>query len=80
MIDIKLFGSLRLKTGCKGIEADINEVKTVKDACALMADATRMSVSDYKNCIAMVNGRQAKLSTKLSDGDELVFLAPSGGG
>ena len=80
MIKIKLFGSLRLKTGCKGLNAQWADIKTVKDACALMAETTGMTTADYKNCVIMLNGRQAKISSKLSDGDELVFMAPSGGG
>ena len=80
MIKIKLFGSLRLKTGCKGLEADSQNIKTVKEACALMAEATGMTLAEDKNCVIMLNGKQAKISAKVSDGDELVFLAPSGGG
>ncbi len=80
MIKIKLFGSLRLKTGCKGLEADSKDVRTIKEACVLMADTTGMTTAEYKNCVIMLNGKQAKISSKLSDGDELVFLAPSGGG
>ena len=80
MIKIKLFGSLRLKTGCKGLEADSKDVRTIKEACVLMADTTGMATAEYKNCVIMLNGKQAKISSKLSDGDELVFLAPSGGG
>ena len=80
MIKIKLFGSLRLKTGCKGFEADSKDVRTIKEACVLMADTTGMTTAEYKNCVIMLNGKQAKISSKLSDGDELVFLAPSGGG
>ena len=80
MIKIKLFGSLRLKTGCKGLEADSKDVRTIKEACVLMADTTEMTTAEYKNCVIMLNGKQAKISSKLSDGDELVFLAPSGGG
>ena len=80
MIKIKLFGSLRLKTGCKGLEADSQNIKTVKEACALMAEATGMTLAEYKNCVIMLNGKQAKISSKVIDGDELVFLAPSGGG
>ena len=80
MLKIKLWCSVRLKTGCKGLDADAKDIKTVKDACVLMADATGMTVGDYKNCVIMLNGRQTKPSSKLSDGDELVFLAPSGGG
>ena len=80
MIKIKLFGSLRLKTGRKGLEADSHNIKTVKEACTLMADATGMTPAEFKNCVIMLNGKQAKISARLSDGDELVFLAPSGGG
>ena len=80
MIKIKLFGSLRLKTGCKGLEADSKDVRTIKEACVLMADTTGMTTAEYKNCVIMLNDKQAKISSKLSDGDELVFLAPSGGG
>lgn len=80
MIKIKLFGSLRLRTGCKGLEADSKDVRTIKEACVLMADTTGMTTAEYKNCVIMLNGKQAKISSKLSDGDELVFLAPSGGG
>lgn len=80
MIKIKLFGSLRLKTGCKGLEADSKDVRTIKEACVLMADTTGMTTAEYKNCVIMLNGKQAKISSKLSDDDELVFLAPSGGG
>lgn len=80
MIKISLFGSLRLKTGFKGLETDSAKIKTVKDACFLMAETTGMTVAEYKNCVIMLNGKQTKPSSKLSDGDELVFLAPSGGG
>lgn len=80
MIKIKLFGSLRLKTGCKGLEAQSSDVRTVKDACVLLAESTGMAISEYKNCVIMLNGKQAKISSKVEDGDELVFLAPSGGG
>ena len=80
MIKIKLFGSLRLKTGCKGLEPQSSDIITIKDACVLLAESTGMAISEYKNCVIMLNGKQAKISSKVSDGDELVFLAPSGGG
>lgn len=77
MVTIKLFGTLRLKTGCKGIEA---EASTVREACSLMAEATGLSQGEFKKCIAVVNGAQVKLSAPLQDGDELAFFSPSGGG
>ena len=77
MVTIKLFGTLRLKTGCKGLEADIS---SVKEGCMALSDATGLPYKEIKKCIAVVNGKQSKLSTPLQDGDELAFFSPSGGG
>lgn len=77
MVTIKLFGSLRLKTGCKGLEADVSDVKA---ACQVLAGATNMTVKDFKNCVVMINGKQGNYNSKLKDGDELVLMAAAGGG
>lgn len=77
MVTIKLFGTLRLKTGCKGIKA---EVSTVKEGCEALAEATGLSYKEIKKCITVVNGAQTKLSAPLQDGDELALFSPSGGG
>ena len=75
MVTIKLFGSL--KTGFKEMEA---YVASVKEACEIVARATGWAEKDFKRCAFMVNGKQSKLSSALKDGDELVLMAPSGGG
>ena len=77
MVKIKLFGTLRLKTGFKGMEADIG---TVKEACSLMAQATGLKEKEFRKCVVALNGRPCKMSAKVSDGDEVAFLSPSGGG
>ena len=77
MVKIKLFGTLRLKTGCKGIEVDVS---TVKEGCEALSEATGLPFKEIKKCITVVNGAQAKLSAPLQDGDELAFFSPSGGG
>lgn len=77
MVTIKLFGTLRLKTGCKGLEADIS---TVREGCDLLADVTGFPPKEFRKCITVVNGTQAKLTAPLKDGDELSFFSPSGGG
>ncbi len=77
MVTIKLFGTLRLKTGCKGIEV---EASTVKEGCEALSATTGLPLKEIKRCIAVVNGSQVKLSTPLQDGDELAFFSPSGGG
>lgn len=77
MITIKLFGTLRIKTGCKELEADIS---TVKEACDLLAEKTGLSAKDFRKCIIVINGTQSKPSAALQEGDELAFFSPSGGG
>jgi len=77
MVKIKLFGSLRLKTGCKELDADIARVK---DAFPLLANETGLKASEFKQCVMMINGKQAKANTMLLDGDELILLTPAGGG
>ena len=77
MIKIKLFGTLRLKTGFKGTEADIT---SVREAWQLLSDATGLPAKEFKKCIVSVNGKPSKVSAKLQEGDELSFFSPSGGG
>lgn len=77
MVTIKLYGTLRLKTGCRSIEADVS---TVKEGCEALSYATGLPYKEIKKCITVVNGIQSRLSAPLQDGDELAFFSPSGGG
>lgn len=77
MIKIKLFGTLRLKSGFKEMEADIS---AVREAWPLLAEATGLPSREFKKCIIALNGKPCKASVKLSDGDELTLFSPSGGG
>ena len=80
MINIKMFGSLRLKTGFKGATVDYSEVSTVKEACEYISGVTGKNVKEFHNCNYIVNGKMVKPNAKLADGDELVLMAASGGG
>lgn len=77
MVTIKLFGSLRLKTGFKEMQA---YASSVSEACGLLARATGYDKKEFKNCLFVINGRHAKYSSALSEGDELILMSPSGGG
>lgn len=77
MVKIKLFGTLRLKTGFKGMEADIT---SVREAWQLLSDQTGLPAKEFRKCIISVNGQQSKASAKLQEGDELALFSPSGGG
>lgn len=77
MIKIKLFGTLRLKTGFKEIEADIT---TIRQAQTLLSEKTKLPAKEFKKCVIALNGSPCKASVKLQDGDELTFFSPAGGG
>lgn len=77
MATIKLFGTLRLKTGCKSLNADVFDVK---EACELLAQETGMAAKDFRKCVIVLNGKPCKYSAALQEGDELSFFSPSGGG
>lgn len=77
MVKIKLFGSLRLKTGLKELDADIYRVK---DAFPLLAEATGLKEKEFKQCVMLINGKQVKANAALQEGDELQLLTPAGGG
>ena len=77
MVSVKMFGPLRLKTEFQDFTAEFH---SVREACALMEERTGFPEKEFRACVFMVNGASANIRTKLKDGDELVFLAPSGGG
>lgn len=77
MVKIKLYGTLRLKCGMSGMEVYTD---SIKDACGLLSRATGVPEKEFRRCTFAVNGKKVKYAAKLSDGDELVFLTPSGGG
>ena len=80
MVIIKLFGSMRLKTGCKGLEVQAAEAPSVRAACQLLSDETGLGIKELKNCVFMVNGKPARFTSPLKDNDELVLLVAAGGG
>lgn len=77
MVKIKLFGTLRLKTGFKETEA---EITSVKQAWSILAAETDIPAKEFKKCIIALNGKPCKASARLSDGDVLTLFSPSGGG
>jgi molybdopterin converting factor small subunit len=77
MVKIKLFGTLRLKTGFKETEADIT---SIKEAWSVLSEITDIPAREFKKCIVALNGKPCKASAKLSDGDEITLFSPSGGG
>ena len=77
MVTIKLFGTLRLKTGCKALTAEASDVKA---ACALLEKETGLPAGEFRKCVIAINGKPCKNSAALQEGDEVAFFSPSGGG
>ncbi len=77
MVKAKLFGVLRLNSGISTMWVDADRVGGVIKRVA----ATGLTdEKELKQCIILVDGKRAKMQTRLCDGDEIVFLSPAGGG
>lgn len=80
MITVKIFGTFRLDSGIKEMQAEAGRVKELYPL--VLAEAVRrnpdttLTIEDIKSCLVSVNGKAARPGTKLSDGD-LVYLIPA---
>ncbi len=84
MIKVKLFGLFRLDTGIRELEADAPSVRALYplllDEARRVKPDTTVTAKDIDGCIIEVNGKPAKKSTKLRDGDEVMLMSPVCGG
>ena len=78
MINVKLFGLLRLDSGIREIKLEASSVKEVY--AALESTSDTLSAEKLDACVLLVNGKKAKKNVRLNDGDELSFLSPVAGG
>ena len=83
-VTVKLFGLFRLDTGLREIEAQAARVKDLYPVLLRKARErdpnTTITRADVDGCVVLVNGRQAKKSTKLSEGDTVYLMSPVCGG
>lgn len=84
MVNVKLFGLLRLDTGLKEVKA---EAKTVKELYPILLEearkanpATKITAADIDGCVVVINGKQSRKTGKLKDGDEVYLMSPVCGG
>lgn len=82
MVKVKLFGLLRLDSGIKEFETD---AETVKDLYAVIKEkaiqnGNVITSKNISGCAVMVNNCTANKNTRLSDGDEVVFMSMVAGG
>lgn len=82
MINVKFFGVLRLDLGVSGVQIEASDVK---ELCKVIPSVVEKATEkELKSSIIFVNGKNiTKLKmykTKLSDNDEVLFMAAVGGG
>ena len=84
MVHVKLFGLFRLDTGLKELTAQADSVRALYpillDEAKRANPETKITAADIDGCIVVVNGRQSKKSSRLSDGDEVWLMSPVCGG
>ena len=84
MVTVKLFGLFRLDTGLKTLSVEANSVKELYPI--LLAEAkkarpdTKITAKDIDGCIVAINGKQARKSSLLKDGDQVSLMSPVCGG
>ena len=84
MVKVKLFGTFRLDTGLKELDA---EASSVKDLYPILLEeakkvnpTTTVTADDIDGCIVVINGKQCKKNSKLKDGDTVFLMSPVTGG
>ena len=84
MVHVKLFGLLRLDTGLKTLDLEAQSVRALYPALLEAAKRanpeTKITAADIDGCIVVINGKQGKKTSRLSDGDEVWLMSPVCGG
>ena len=75
MIQVRIFGLLRLDSGISRLELEGGTVGEV-----LSRLPGELEEKKIKRCTVIVNGKTATRRTKLNDGDEITILSPVAGG
>ena len=82
MVNVKLFGLLRIDSGVKEFDSMALTVKDLYTELQQLAakQGNIITVKDIKSCALLINGQQADKNTKLKDGDQVVFMSMVAGG
>ncbi|MBO4835200.1 MAG: MoaD/ThiS family protein [Lachnospiraceae bacterium] len=84
MVKVKLFGTFRLDTGLKELDAEASSVKELYpillEEAKKVNPTTMITAADIDGCIVVINGKQRKKNSKLKDGDMVFLMSPVTGG
>jgi molybdopterin converting factor subunit 1 len=79
-VHVRYFAALRERVGKDSEEVTLPAGATVSQACAALIERYPQLAPTLKSCAAAVNRAYASAETALTEGDELVFIPPLGGG
>ena len=82
MVNVKLFGLLRMDSGIKEFTSQAIKVKELyAELIQLSAkQGNIITEKNIKSCAVLVNGQQADKNTRLKDGDQVIFMSMVAGG
>ena len=84
MVKVKLFGTFRLDTGLKELDAEASSVKELYpillEEAKKVNPTTTITAAEIDGCIVVINVKQSKKSSKLKDGDMVFLMSPVTGG
>ena len=83
-VNVIALGLFRLDTGLHELSLEANKVKDLYPQLLQKAHETKpdttVTQADINGCIVLVNGKTARKSTKLADGDTVHLMSPVCGG
>lgn len=84
MVHVQLFGLLRLDTGIREFDVDVDSIKKLYPVILAKAKDinpnTTVTARDIDGCIIVINGVQSRKTAKLKDGDQVMLMSPVCGG
>lgn len=84
MITAKIFGTFRLDSGLKQLQAEVRTAKElypiIMEEVKRMNPDTKLTIKDVKGCILSRGGKQISPSTRLCDGDVICLVPAVAGG
>jgi molybdopterin synthase sulfur carrier subunit len=79
-VSVRYFAALRERVGKDAEELALADGATVEQARAALIERYPALSATLTTCAAAVNRAYASAETALTEGDELVFIPPLGGG
>ena len=81
MVNVKFFGTARVKFQTRSLDVDADDVKTLIEKIAKHFGRNEKDLKQFLVYVNEKNITELKMyKTKLADGDTVMFLSPASGG